>query len=171
MLCATRWRSSDGRSPVPSSNPLTGRCWPSSGRLPRSRWAAFSCHTGHPAGLAPSSRGPSLDLSPPATRSSTVDEQTKALVLRLATENPRWGYRRIEGELIKLGVHLAPSTIARILKDSHLGPAPRRAGPTWAQFIRAQASSILATDFLTVDTVRLKRLYVLFFLEVGRRRV
>ena len=57
------------------------------------------------------------------------------------------------------------------LKDSHLGPAPRRAGPTWAQFIRAQASSILATDFLTVDTVRLKRLYVLFFLEVGRRRV
>jgi transposase InsO family protein len=100
-----------------------------------------------------------------------VDEQTTALVVRLASENPRWGYRRIEGELIKLGVHLAPSTIARILKDGRLGPAPRRRGPTWSQFIRAQASHILATDFLTVDTVLLKRLYVLFFLEVGRRRV
>ena len=101
----------------------------------------------------------------------SVDEETTALVLRLATENPRWGYRRIQGELIKLGVHLAPSTIARILKDSRLGPAPRRVGPTWVQFIRAQASGILATDFLTVDTVWLRRLYVLFFLELGRRRV
>ena len=100
-----------------------------------------------------------------------VDQETTALVMRLATENPRWGYRRIEGELMKLGVNLAPSTIARILKDSRLGPAPRRRGPTWAQFIKPQASHILATDFLTIDTVLLKRLYVLFFLEVGRRRV
>ena len=139
--------------------------------LPRSRWAAFSVT---PATLLAwhrrlVARRWSYPHRPPGR--PTVDEQTKALVLRLATENPRWGYRRIEGELIKLGVHLAPSTIARILKDSHLGPAPRPVGPTWAQFIRTQASSILATDFLTVDTVWLKRLYVLFFLEVGRRRV
>ena len=139
--------------------------------LPRSRWASLAVT---PATLVAWHRRlvarrwtyAHRPLGRPA-----VDEQTTALVVRLATENPRWGYRRIEGELTKLGVNLAPSTIARILKDSRLGPAPRRGGPTWAQFIRAQASHILATDFLTVDTVWLKRLYVLFFLEVGRRRV
>ena len=139
--------------------------------LPRSRWASLAVT---PATLlAWHRRLVARRWTYPHRRPGcpAVNEQATALVLRLATENPRWGYRRIEGELIKLGLHLAPSTIARILKDSHLDPAPRRAGPTWAQFIRAQASSILATDFLTVDTVWLKRLYVMFFLEVGRRRV
>jgi hypothetical protein len=99
-----------------------------------------------------------------------VDEQTKGLVVRLAKENPRWGYRRIQGELIKLGIRLAASTIARILKDHGIMPAPRRAGPTWRAFLRTQASHIVATDFFTVDTLTLRRLYVLFFIELGRRR-
>jgi putative transposase len=100
-----------------------------------------------------------------------VDEKTTGLVVRLAKENPRWGYRRIQGELIKLGIRLAASTIARILKDHGIRPAPRRAGPTWRAFLGAQASHIVATDFFTVDTLTLKRLYVLFFIELGRRRV
>jgi len=100
-----------------------------------------------------------------------VDEETTALVLRLANENPRWGYRRIQGELIKLGIRLAGSTIARILKDHGCRPAPRRVGPTWRGFLRAQAAHIVATDFFTVDTLTLRRLYVLFFIELGRRQV
>lgn len=82
------------------------------------------------------------------------------LVERLAKENPRWGYRRIQGELIKLGVCLAASTIAPIMKGHHLGPAPRRSGLTWRQFLRTQASHMAATDFFHVDTVLFKRLYV-----------
>jgi len=98
-----------------------------------------------------------------------VDEETTALVIRLAKENPRWGYRRIQGELMKLGVRLAASTIARILFEHHLGSAPRHSGATWRQSLRAQASHIVATDFFTVDTVLFHRLYVLFFIELGRR--
>jgi hypothetical protein len=100
-----------------------------------------------------------------------VDDQTTALVLRLARENPKWGYRRVQGELLKLGVHLAASTISRIIKDHGLGPAPRRSGPTWREFLRAQASGVVATDFFHVDTLLIKRLYVLFFIELGRRKV
>jgi len=93
------------------------------------------------------------------------------LVVRLAEENPLWGYRRIHGELAKLGVTIPPSTVYEILRDAGIGPAPRRSGPTWRQFLHAQAAGILAVDFLHVDTVLLKRLYVLVFIEHGTRRM
>jgi putative transposase len=93
------------------------------------------------------------------------------LVVRLATENPLWGHRRIHGELAKLGVTIAPSTVWEILHAAGIDPAPRRAGPTWRQFLHAQAAGILAVDFLHADTVRLKRLYILVFIEHGTRRM
>jgi putative transposase len=138
--------------------------------LPRSRWACFGVT---PATLLAwhrrlvARRWTYPHRSPGRPR---VDEETTALVVRLAKENPRWGYRRIQGELMKLGVRLAASTVARILFDHHLGPAPRRT-TTWREFIHAQASHIVATDFFSVDTVLLHRLYVLFFIEIGRRRI
>ena len=95
----------------------------------------------------------------------------RALVLRMARENPRWGYRRIQGELVGLGHPVAASTVWKILKDAGLDPSPRRAGPTWSQFLRAQAHAILAVDFAHVDTVFLRRLYILLVIEHGRRRV
>ena len=93
------------------------------------------------------------------------------LVVRLAKENPRWGQRRIHGELTKLGVTVAPSTVWEILRAAGIDPAPRRSGPTWRQFLHAQAAGILAVDFLHVDTVLLRRLYVLVFIEHGTRRM
>jgi putative transposase len=93
------------------------------------------------------------------------------LVVRLAKENPLWGHRRIHGELAKLGVTVAPSTVWEILRAAGIDPAPRRSGPTWRQFLHAQATGILAVDFLHVDTVLLKRIYVLVFIEHGTRRM
>jgi putative transposase len=93
------------------------------------------------------------------------------LAVRLAAENPLWGYRRIHGELTKLGLNLAPSTLYAILRAAGIDPAPRRDGPTWRQFLHAQAAGILAVDFLHVDTVALTRLYVLLFIEHGTRRM
>jgi hypothetical protein len=95
----------------------------------------------------------------------------RALVLQMARENPRWGYRRIHGELVGLGHTVAASTVWTILKNAGLDPAPRRSGPTWREFLSAQAHAILAIDFVQVDTVFLRRLYILVVIEHGRRRV
>ena len=96
---------------------------------------------------------------------------TIKIVLRLARENPTWGYRRIHGELATMGIRLAPSSVWTILRRHDIDPSPRRGNPSWTEFLRAQASSMLACDFFTVDTVLLRRLYVLFFIELDTRRV
>jgi transposase len=101
----------------------------------------------------------------------SIPAGTVAIILRLARESPTWGYRRIQGELATLGVVLAPSSVWAILQRNDIDPSPMRSDPTWAEFLRSQASSILACDFFSVDTVLLKRLYVLFFIELDTRRV
>ena len=119
--------------------------------LVRRKWAAFGQR-----------RGPGR---PP------LAPEVRALILRLARENPRWGYVRIRGELLKLGHAAAASTVQTLLRRHRVPPAPRRAGLAWPAFLRAHATGLLACDFFTVETVRLRTLYVLFFLEVHSRRV
>jgi putative transposase len=93
------------------------------------------------------------------------------LVVRMARENPRWGYVRIVGECRKLGVRVSATSVRRIFRRYRLGPAPRRGGPAWTTFLRAQASGMLACDFLAVETIGLTRLYVFLIVELERRRV
>jgi putative transposase len=100
-----------------------------------------------------------------------VPDEVRAAVLRLARENPRWGHRRISGELAKLGFGASPSTVRRLLARAGLGPAPRDSGPGWREFLRAQAASIVACDFFTVESVLLRRYNVFFFIAHARRRV
>jgi putative transposase len=97
--------------------------------------------------------------------------ELRDLVRRLARENPRWGYQRIVGELKGLGVKISATTVRTWLRAAGLGPAGKRPGMTWREFIRAHQQSVLAVDFFTVETIWLQRLYVLFFIELGSRRV
>ena len=100
-----------------------------------------------------------------------VPAGTVAVVVGLAQENPTWGYRRIHGELATMGVTLAPCSVWAILGRHRIEPSPRRSGPRWAEFCRAQANGLLAWDFFSVDSVLLRRLYVLFFVEPESRVV
>jgi putative transposase len=97
--------------------------------------------------------------------------EVRELVVQLARENPGWGYRRIQGELVGLGIKLAASTVWAILKEAGIEPAPKRLEQSWSEFLRKQAASVLECDFLTVDTLFLKRFYILFFIELATRRV
>jgi transposase len=117
----------------------------------RRRWAARSMRgkTGRPA----------------------TGRNIKALVLRLARENPEWGYRRIHGELAGLGVKVAASTVWQVLKTSGIDPAPRRTGPTWSQFLSSQAEAILACDFFSADLLDGTQAYVLTVIEHATRRI
>ena len=100
-----------------------------------------------------------------------LDQDVQQLIVRLARENPHWGYQRIKGELLRLGVRVSATAIRTTLRRHGLDPAPRRTAMTWRAFLRQQAAGIVACDFFTVDTVWLRRLYVLFFIELDTRRV
>jgi transposase InsO family protein len=102
---------------------------------------------------------------------NALGEEVRDLVLRLAREDPRWGYLRIVGECRKLGVTVSATAVRRLLRRHRLGPAPRTTGPSWSEFLRAQAAGTLSCDFFHIDTVTLRRLYVLFFIDIQRRTV
>jgi transposase InsO family protein len=139
--------------------------------LPRWRWSSFfvtpetlllwhrrlvARHWSYP------SRGPGRPR---------ISAEIDALVLRIARENPRWGYRRIGGELAGLGIEISATSVRKLLIEAGLGPAGTRGGLPWREFIRHQAKSMIACDFFTVDTISLRRIYVLFFIEISTRRV
>jgi len=100
-----------------------------------------------------------------------LEPAIRDLVIRLGRENPRWGCVRIQGELRKLDVGVGATTIRTILRRAGFPPAPRRSGPSWSEFLRAQARGILAMDFFTVETAWLRTLYALFAITLGSRRV
>ena len=100
-----------------------------------------------------------------------LDPETVELIVRMARENSTWGYLRIRGELLKLGISVSATSIRTVLRRERLGPAPRRSGPSWREFLRAQAHGIMAFDFFTVETAWLRTMYVLFGIELGSRRV
>jgi transposase len=139
--------------------------------LPRARWSAFLVTPG--TILRWHRRLVTRKWTQPYPQGGRppLAQHLVALILQLARENPRWGYRRIQGELKKLGVSVSGTTIRTVLLRNGLRPAPRRTSATWRAFLRAQASGIVAVDFFTVETVWLTTLYVLFVIELGTRRV
>jgi putative transposase len=138
--------------------------------LPRSRWSSFLVT---PATLLRWHRRLVARRWTYAGRvgQPPVGGEIRELVLRLARENPRWGYQRIAGEINGLGLTVSATTVRKILREAGTGPAGERAGLSWRAFLRRQAQSMLAVDFFTVETISLQRLYVLFFIELGSHRV
>jgi transposase len=139
--------------------------------LPRARW---SCFLVQPETLLRWHRrlvaGAWTNLHR-GTGRPPLDQELQQLIVRLAKENPRWGYQRIKGELLRLGIRVSATAIRTTLRRHGLNPTPRPTTTTWRAFLRQQAAGILACDFFTVDTVWLRRLYVLFFIELATRRV
>ena len=138
--------------------------------LPRSRW---SCFLVQPETLLRWHRRlvAGVWTYPHRIGRPPLDQEVQQLIVRLAAENPRWGYQRIKGELLRLGVRVSATAIRTTLRRHRLDPAPRRATKSWPAFLGQQAAGIVACDFFTVDTVWLRRLYVLLFIELDTRRV
>jgi putative transposase len=139
--------------------------------LPRTRWSCFFVKPDtllrwHRRLLAGAWTYPHRQIGRPP-----LDQEIQLLIVRLAGENPRWGYQRIRGELQRLGMCVSATAIRSTLRRHGLDPAPGRASSSWPAFLRQQAAGIVACDFFTVDTVWLRRLYVLFFIELDTRRV
>jgi putative transposase len=139
--------------------------------LPRSRWSCFfvtpdTLLRWHRRLVADAWTYPHRGTGRPP-----LDQQLQDLIVQLARENPRWGYQRIKGELVRLGMRVSATGIRTTLRRHGLDPAPRPTATTWRAFLRRQATGIVACDFFTVDTIWLRRLYVLFFIEHGTRRV
>jgi putative transposase len=139
--------------------------------LPRAAWGCFSVRPEtllgwHRRLVARRWTYPSARLGRPP-----LDPSVVALILRLARENPRWGYQRIVGELKGLGVTVSPTTVRTVLVEAGVPPAPDRSGMSWRAFLRQQAATTLACDFLTVETAFLQRVYVLFFISLATRRI
>jgi putative transposase len=139
--------------------------------LPRARWSCFFVQPEtllrwHRRLIAGAWTYPHRQTGRPP-----LDQEVQQLVVRLARENPRWGYQRIKGELLRLGVRISAAAVRTTLRRHGLDPAPRRSSSTWSAFLRQQAAGIMACDFFTVDTIRLQRLYVLFFIELNTRHV
>jgi hypothetical protein len=139
--------------------------------LPRSRWSCFFVRPEtllrwHRRLMAGAWTYPHRQTGRPP-----LDQDVQQLIIRLARENPGWGYQRIKGELLRLGVQVSATAIRTTLRRHGLDPAPRRVATSWRAFLRRQAAGIVACDFFTVDTIWLRRLYVLFFIEHETRRV
>jgi transposase InsO family protein len=100
-----------------------------------------------------------------------LERPRRQLIIRLARENPHWGYQRIAGELKRLGLAVSPTTVRKVLSAADLPPAPERGRQSWRSFLRQQAASTLACDFFTIETLALQRIYVLFFLSLASRRL
>jgi putative transposase len=139
--------------------------------LPRSRWSCFFVRPEtllrwHRRLIAGAWTYPHRQTGRPP-----LDQDIQQLIIRMAKENPTWGYQRIRGELLRLGVQVSATAIRTTLRRHRLDPAPRRAATSWQAFLRRQAAGIVACDFFTVDTIWLRQLYVLFFIEHKTRRV
>jgi len=139
--------------------------------LPRSRWSSFFVRPETLLGWHRRLVAGAWTYPHRQTGRPPLDPDVQQLIIRLARENPTWGYQRIKGELLRLGMKVSATAIRTTLRHHGLDPAPRRAATSWRAFLRRQAAGIVACDFLTVDTIWLRRLYVLFFIELDTRRV
>ncbi len=139
--------------------------------LPRAGWASFVVRPETLLGWHRRLVARRWTYPPRRPGRPALDPSVVALIVRLARENQRWGYRRIVGELKGLGVTVSATSVRTVLIEARTAPAPERASLSWRAFLRQQAATTLACDFLTVETAFLQRIYVLFFISLATRRI